>query len=216
MPASSAPIGFFRAEEVSALPRPTPERPLRVLLSACLVGIPCGVDGTAYGEYPHVLLLSRLPNVQATRFCPEESVFGTPRSMPDIHGGNGFDVLDGKVRVLTDKGDDWTAGFVSAAYEMLRIAQAASIDLAVVQNMSAACGTQVISEGCRFDTPRRFQRGPGVSTALLLRNGFRVVNALDLRTLDLLLQHLDPSHVLDPTLVNYDERAWYQENFGRR
>lgn len=36
-----------------------------------------------------------LPNVRAVDFCPEDDAFGTPCATPDIHGGNGFDVLDG-------------------------------------------------------------------------------------------------------------------------
>ncbi len=56
---------------------------------------------------PKVAFESPTNNVKAVTFCPEDYSFGTPRSLPDIHGGNGFDVLDGKARVLTDKGEDW-------------------------------------------------------------------------------------------------------------
>ncbi|HMT28009.1 MAG TPA: hypothetical protein PKD91_01890 [Bacteroidia bacterium] len=31
---------------------PTKDNPLRILMSACLTGITCGYDGTAYGDYP--------------------------------------------------------------------------------------------------------------------------------------------------------------------
>jgi uncharacterized protein YbbK (DUF523 family) len=196
------------------LPRYTPERPLRVLLSACLAGDKCGVDGTSYGEYPKVLTIMRLPNVKHIAFCPEDFSFGTPRAMPDIHGGDGFDVLDGKAKVLTDTGEDWTAGFVAAAHEMLKRAKAERVDLAILQNMSAACGTQVISDGCRRVAERKFRKGPGVCTALLVRNGIRVMNALDLRSLELLHKELDPGHRVDPTALNYDEREWYLNYFG--
>mgnify|MGYP003492787173 CR=1 FL=1 len=37
------------AEIVAALRRPTLEEPWRVLLSGCLAGAACGVDGTDYG-----------------------------------------------------------------------------------------------------------------------------------------------------------------------
>jgi hypothetical protein len=33
-------------------------------------------------------------------FRPEDFSFGTPRMTPNSHGGNGFDVLDGKARSL--------------------------------------------------------------------------------------------------------------------
>jgi len=32
----------------------------------------------------------------AVLFCPEDFALGTPREIPDIQEGNGFDVLDGK------------------------------------------------------------------------------------------------------------------------
>ena len=35
-------------------------------------------------------------------FCPEQHALGTPRSMPDIHGGDGVDVLAGRARVLDE------------------------------------------------------------------------------------------------------------------
>lgn len=76
----------------------TKEHPLKILMSACLTGIPCGWDGTAYGEYPSALKLLRYDTVKVVKFCPEEFSFGSPREMCDIHGGTGFDVLDGKAK----------------------------------------------------------------------------------------------------------------------
>jgi uncharacterized protein YbbK (DUF523 family) len=110
----------------------TPENPFKLLVSACLSGEKCGTDGTSYGEYSWILKLMNLPNVSPVRFCPEDFSFGTPRNIPDIHGGNGFDVLEGRAKVLTDKGEDWTAGMISAAHEMLKIAKSECIDLAIM------------------------------------------------------------------------------------
>ncbi|HTL11222.1 MAG TPA: hypothetical protein VL588_01960, partial [Bdellovibrionota bacterium] len=78
-------MSYLGADEIASLPRFTPDRPLKLLLSACLVGVPCGVDGTSYGEAdPKLLKLVTLPNVKTARFCPEDFSFGTPRAMPDI------------------------------------------------------------------------------------------------------------------------------------
>jgi uncharacterized protein YbbK (DUF523 family) len=96
-----------------------------------------------------------------------------PRNTPDIHGGNGFDVPDGKAKVFSDKGQDWTAGMIEAAW--LKIAQCQAVDLAILQDMSAACGSQVFSDGCRL-IERKYQKGPGVCSALLIRNGIAVVS----------------------------------------
>ena len=77
--------------------------PLRVLVSACLMGIGCGVDGSSYGApFSHVVSLLDRTNVRTVAFCPEDLAFGTPQRVPDIHGGTGFDVLDRQARVLSE------------------------------------------------------------------------------------------------------------------
>jgi len=202
-------------EEIQAMPDFTPDRPMRVLASACLAGEPCGVDGTSYGEYPEVLKLINLPNVKHVRSCPEQFSFGIPRRMPDIHGGNGFDVLDGKARVITDHGDDWTEGFLKAAQEMLQIALVNKVDLAVLMNMSAACGTLFISDGCRMvpQEQRKYQKGPGVCAALLIRNGIKVISQRDYKTLDFIFKKLNPQHALNPSLTDLHEIDWYLNYF---
>ena len=57
---------------IQNLRRPTIENPLRILVSACLVGAKCGVDGDNYGDYPSVLKLLEYKNVKLISFCPEE------------------------------------------------------------------------------------------------------------------------------------------------
>ena len=81
---------------------PTPEDPLRILMSACLGGIACGYDGTNNGEYPVARQVLQYPTAKVVRFCPEEFSFGTPRSLCDIHGGNGFALEYRASRLLCD------------------------------------------------------------------------------------------------------------------
>ncbi len=87
---------------LNQLRTPSKENPLRILMSACLSGITCGWDGTANGEYPTALKILKYDSVKVTKFCPEEFSFGSPREMCDIHGGNGFDVLLSKTKLLTE------------------------------------------------------------------------------------------------------------------
>lgn len=42
------------------------------------------------------------------------------------------DVIAGRARVITEDGQDWTAGMIAAANEMLRIAQENEVDIAVL------------------------------------------------------------------------------------
>ncbi len=59
-------------EDLKQLREPTEADPLRVLMSACLVGVLCGVDGSSNGSYPHIVELAQRPNVKVTSFCPED------------------------------------------------------------------------------------------------------------------------------------------------
>jgi uncharacterized protein YbbK (DUF523 family) len=82
----------------------------------------------------------RLTNVDVVTFCPEDFAFGTPRETPDIHGGNGFDLLDGRVRVLSNAGEDWTEQMLGAALAILTLAKQNNVRLALLMDISAACG----------------------------------------------------------------------------
>jgi len=154
---------------------PTKDNPLRILMSACLTGITCGFDGSANGEYPSALKFLAYDTVKIVKFCPEEFSFGTPREMCDIHGGTGIDVLNGKAKVLTESGKDWTEGMIRASEKMLEIAKKEKIEIAILMDISAACGSQVIYAGNRFGENKVYQIGSGVSAAQLKRNGFEVV-----------------------------------------
>jgi uncharacterized protein YbbK (DUF523 family) len=201
---------------IAALPEPTAAEPWRVLVSGCMAGWPCGVDGTDYGLPSALAGFSGLPNVQWVPFCPEEFGIGTPRTMPDIHGGDGFAVLDGTARVLDEHGVDLTAGMLRGAEAMLAKAKESRVHLAILTDMSAACGSQVISLGCRFDAPRRFQRGVGVAAAMLLRAGVLVVSQRDFATLGRLRARLDPTFVLDPEARDHHEHPWVLVNLPIR
>lgn len=156
--------------------------------------------------------LIAVPNVHAVRFCPEDFSFGTPREVCNIHGGDGHDVLAGRARVLTHSGEDWTEGMVAAAQEMLRLAREHDVHLAILLDISAACGSQVIYDGHRDE--RRYRKGPGVCAALLMENRIKVIAQRDHRSLGLLRRKLDPGYQLDETAVDHHETAWYREYFS--
>lgn len=200
--------------QIASWPEPTLERPWRVLMSGCLAGHACGVDGTAYGAYPTAEKLRSLARVEVVSFCPEDFAFGTPRATPDIHGGDGHDVLRGGARVMSDAGDDWTDGMVRAAHEMLRVAREHDVRFALLMDISGACGSTVIYLGARRE--KVYQRGRGVAAALLVEHGIPVVSQRDRRTLDRLFARLDPDHVPDPEARDHHEGEWYRTYFGVR
>lgn len=174
------------------------------------------MNGSDYGlGAPLASLLAR-PTVLVAAFCPEAHALGTPRTMPDIHGGDGHDVLDGRARVLDEHGRDLTEQMVAGAQAMLEVALAHRAELALLTDMSAACGSQVVSAGCRLVAERRFTPSVGVATALLLRSGIPVLSQRDHRSLDRLRALLDPAHQPDPASRDYHETEWYLATFGPR
>jgi uncharacterized protein YbbK (DUF523 family) len=195
---------------IDGWPAFTAQAPLRVLVSACLAGNAVGVNGSTNGVYPNIRSLIALPNVRHVPFCPEDFSFGTPRATPDLHDGDGDDVLDGRARVFSDTGEDWTEGMIAAARRMLKLAQAQEVRLAVLMDISAACGSQVVYRGARTGQVR--QIGHGVAAALLIRNGVPVVSQRDFRTLDRIFRKLDPDHTPAEGPVDHNETAWYREN----
>jgi len=206
-----APAHLPGPDIIDGWPEFTPESPLRVLISGCLAGLSVGIDGGSYGEHPLMRRLIDLPNVRAVTFCPENFAFGTPRATPDIHGGDGHDVLEGRARVLSDTGEDWTEGMVAAAHKMLSLAKAEDVRLAILMDISAACGSQVIYRGARATAAH--QIGQGVCAALLIRNGVPVVSQRDYRTLNGVFRKLNPAFKSRPDLQDHHEIEWYRTYF---
>ncbi len=211
-PPLAAPLPHDPAS-LASLRVPSPAEPWRVLLSGCMAGWGCGVDGTSYGMEGAVSWVAALPTIRVLPFCPEDVGLGTPRTMPDLHGGDGFAVLDGVARVLDEHGADLTAGMRAGAEAMVAFARAQDVDFAVLTDASGACGSQVISDGCRFDQPRRYQRGVGVAAALLLRAGVPVVSNRDHRTLGALRALAEPGFAPDPAARDHHEGDWYRGYF---
>jgi uncharacterized protein YbbK (DUF523 family) len=213
VPREIAPEHLPTLLDVEHWPEFTSDWPLKVIVSACIAGVLCGSDGTAYGApYPHTARLFALPNVVAVPFCPEDVALGTPRDVPDIFGGNGFDVLDGKARVITSSGRDCTDEIVEAAHAMLDVAERESVRLALLMDISAACGSQVIYLGDRAHGV--YQRGQGVCAALLTRHRIPIVSQRDFKTLGAIAHKLDPSITPTPEARDHHESDWYRSYFA--
>ena len=154
-----------------------------------------------------------LPRLKPLFFCPEQFSMGTPRTMPDIHGGDGFAVLDGRAKVMDEHGVDLTEKMVLGAAHMLALAKTHQAELAILTDMSAACGSQVISDGCRLVEHRKYQRGVGVAAAMLLRSGIAVVSQRDHRSMGKIREKLEPGYQADPNAIDHHEIEWYRTYF---
>lgn len=197
---------------LAAMRTPTEAEPWRVLVSGCLRGWPCGVEGTDYGLGERLPDLLALPTLHVVGFCPEDHGLGTPRTMPDIHEGDGFDVIAGRARVLDEHGADLTEGMLEGARAMRAFAEKERVELAILTDSSAACGTQVISLGCRYDEPRRFQKGLGVAAAMLAELGIPLVSQRDFKTLERIRARAEGREPADAELRDHHEHPWTLEH----
>jgi uncharacterized protein YbbK (DUF523 family) len=146
------------------------EAEMRVV-SACLMGCQCRYDkGTNEVE----AVAQMVKNGEAVPVCPEQlGGLPTPRNPAEIVGGDGFDVLDGKAKVIDNQGRDVTRQFLDGALQTLRIAQTAGAREAVLKERSPSCGSRMIYDGTFSRTTKQ---GVGVTAALLMRNGIRVIS----------------------------------------
>jgi uncharacterized protein YbbK (DUF523 family) len=141
---------------------------VRYLVSACLCGIPCRYDGTSS---PNKEVLELVRKGRAIPVCPE--VLGSlsiPRIGMDLMGGEGKDVLDGLAAVISRKGDDLTASLLRGALASFLIAKKFRIKTALMKQKSPSCGCGLIKR--RGKTIK----GDGVTTALLKREGIKVIS----------------------------------------
>lgn len=200
---------------VARLREPTPAHPWRVLVSGCMTGTLCGWDGTDNGMGRHALLQAILGDakVQPVPFCPEHLAMGTPRGVPDIHGGDGFDVLDGTARVIVDSGPDVTDAIVRHATAMATLGE--TCDLAILVDISGTCGSQVISLGDR-NAGGVHQAAPAVVAALLWRRHIPFTSQRDWATLARLADRLGvalPEGLPDrASLLDHHQHPWVREH----
>ncbi|ADD67632.1 protein of unknown function DUF523 [Denitrovibrio acetiphilus DSM 12809] len=148
----------------------------KILVSACLLG-----ENVRYNA--EVIEVSDKINDLMAKYevipvCPE--VLGglpVPREACEIQGMSGSDVLDGDTIVRGSKGSDHTGAFVIGAKKTLELAREHNVEFAVLKQRSPSCGSSCIYTG-KFDGTK--QPGEGVATALLRRQGIKVISEEDI------------------------------------
>jgi len=136
-----------------------------ILVSACLAGMKTRYDGDSR---PDDTIIKMVTAGEALPVCPE--ILGglqTLREATDIEPGCGWDVLEGKSKVITDSGKDVTLEFVRGAEIVLELASSVGAKKAILKSKSSSCGCG-----------RREQ--DGVTAALLKKNGIEVLSETDL------------------------------------
>lgn len=132
---------------------------MRILVSACLLGVSCRYDGKSK---PHPAVLALQGQHQLIPVCGE--IFGglpTPRTPAERVGD----------RVLTEDGRDVTQEYHRGAEEVLALARRLNCKVALLKERSPSCGTGEIYDG---SFTRTLTAGDGVTAELLRASGIAV------------------------------------------
>ena len=135
-----------------------------ILVSECLAGVNCRMDG---GNKLVPAIRELVSAGEAVPVCPE--VLGglpTPREPSEQRGD----------RVYSKSGTDVTAAFQRGAEEALRICRERGCTAAIVKAKSPSCGYCLVHNGC-FDGG--LVEGNGVFTQMLLDAGIPVMTEQD-------------------------------------
>ena len=168
---------------------------VKIGVSACLLGTKCNFNGTDLLS-PFIKELEAQGQIEFIAFCPEDSVFQTPRPNLRITNGDGFDVLDGRASVINELGQNVTSVQIEGAKQFLNYLKKEKIKYAILMDGSPSCGSNVLLK--EENWPRGgFKRGVGVSTALLKRNEIIVLSSFDERLI---------SHFLKSVVENFNPK----------
>ena len=150
-------------------------RKQNVLVSACLLGIPCRYDGRSVSFDKMEALISR---ANVVPFCAE--VYGglpTPRPSAEIQPNTG--------RVTTEDQTDVTDSYERGAREAVRIAKTLNCRYALLKDKSPSCGVGTVYNG---SFTRTLAPGYGITARALIDAGVRVFSSAEP---DALLNALD-------------------------
>jgi uncharacterized protein YbbK (DUF523 family) len=144
-----------------------------VLVSTCLLGIPCQYDGQLAKTRFEKKEIEKL-DFHLVPVCPEQlSGLPTPRKSVEIQCGDGMDVLSGGARVVSQDGEYFTEQFIRGAENVLLIAKTIGATKMITQFRSPSCSSCKIYDG-NFNHSLR--SGLGVCAALLQSNGIELID----------------------------------------
>jgi len=139
------------------------------MISACLIGCECRYDQKSCLDED---LEQLLREGKVIPVCPEQlGGLPTPRPPAEIIGGDGFDVLDGRARIVDQTGNDVTDEFLAGAQQALKLAKTVGTTSAILKENSPSCGSSFVYDGS-FSGKK--VPGVGLTAALFKRNGIEV------------------------------------------
>ncbi|MGL5541540.1 MAG: DUF523 domain-containing protein [Erysipelotrichaceae bacterium] len=142
---------------------------MKLLVSACLVGVNCKYSG---GNNYQKELVTFLENHEVFLICPEEAGgLSTPRIPCEIVGN----------QVLDANGKDVSDAFACGAQKALDLCQSKGIQHAILKERSPSCGVKEVYDGTFSHT---VVDGMGICAKKLAQNGISLCNEYDFSKLD--------------------------------
>jgi len=117
-----------------------------VLISACLLGIPCRWHGQR-AKRRDTLLARLKKRYVLVPICPEQlGGMPTPRTSEGLAGATGADILDGRARLIApETGEDMTRFHIAGARLTLEIARIIGAKRAYLKSGSPSCDREGVT-----------------------------------------------------------------------
>ncbi len=133
----------------------------KILVSACLLGMPCRYDASSKPVESVIRLASKYELVPV---CPEQlGGLSTPRLPCEICGE----------RVLRSDGEDLSTFYQEGAWKTLQIAKENQVKFAILKEKSPSCGSKLRYDGT---FSKKLVSKPGITTKLLQENQIHVIS----------------------------------------
>lgn len=142
------------------------------MVSACLLGLPTSYRASSDNQSDY--LLEAADRITMIPFCPEQlGGLPTPRLPSEIEAGDAKRVWRGTGYVRRSDGKDVTNEFKRGAEIALSIARLVKPQMIIMKERSPSCGVNTVYDGTFSNNQIP---GPGLTTALLLENGYLVLD----------------------------------------
>ena len=141
----------------------------KILISACLLGKNCRYNG----GHSQLTELEEI-DVEWIPVCPEElGGLGTPRPSAEMQE-NAETILNGKGKIITNKGKNVTSEFIQGAEKSLQLGLGAEVKIAVLKSKSPSCGIGKIYDG---SFTRSLKIGNGIFAHLCHENDIACISS---------------------------------------
>ncbi len=142
---------------------------MKILVSACLLGINCKYNG--FNNY-NIDVINYVKKHECLPICPEQlSGLTTPRACMEIINGKVFD----------EEGTDYTKKLNNGCNEVQKYIDMFKPNLAILKSKSPTCGYGKIYDGTFSKT---VIQGNGVVASLIERNNIKIITEENLRNLE--------------------------------